>query len=47
MARVSSGGGGDRLRHHERKRGRGGHFFYLVHADRFNAQIRDFMARHE
>ncbi len=25
----------------------GGHFFYLVHADRFNAEIRDFIARHE
>jgi pimeloyl-ACP methyl ester carboxylesterase len=25
----------------------GGHFFYLVYADRFNAQIRDFMSRHE
>ena len=25
----------------------GGHFFYLVYADRFNAQIRDFMTRHE
>lgn len=25
----------------------GGHFFYLVYADRFNAEIRDFIARHE
>jgi aminoacrylate hydrolase len=25
----------------------GGHFFYLVHVDRFNAEIRDFMTRHE
>ena len=25
----------------------GGHFFYLVHADRFNAEIRAFMARNE
>jgi pimeloyl-ACP methyl ester carboxylesterase len=25
----------------------GGHFFYLVHVDRFNAEIRDFIARHE
>ena len=25
----------------------GGHFFYLVHADRFNAEIREFIARHE
>ena len=25
----------------------GGHFFYLVHADRFNAEIRDFMTHHE
>ena len=25
----------------------GGHFFYLVHAERFNAEIRDFMNRHE
>lgn len=25
----------------------GGHFFYVVHADRFNAEIRDFMSRHE
>jgi aminoacrylate hydrolase len=25
----------------------GGHFFYLVHAERFNAEIRDFMTRHE
>jgi aminoacrylate hydrolase len=25
----------------------GGHFFYVVYADRFNDQIRDFMGRHE
>ena len=25
----------------------GGHFFYLVYAERFNAEIRDFIARHE
>ena len=25
----------------------GGHFFYIVYADRFNAEIRDFIARHE
>ncbi len=25
----------------------GGHFFYLVHADRFNAEIRDFISGHE
>jgi len=25
----------------------GGHFFYLVHADRFNAEIRDFISQHE
>ena len=25
----------------------GGHFFYLVHAERFNADIRDFITRHE
>jgi aminoacrylate hydrolase len=25
----------------------GGHFFYLVHADRFNAEIRDFMNHHQ
>ncbi len=25
----------------------GGHFFYLVHADRFNAEIRDFITRHD
>jgi aminoacrylate hydrolase len=25
----------------------GGHFFYLVHADRFNAEIRRFMVEHE
>jgi pimeloyl-ACP methyl ester carboxylesterase len=25
----------------------GGDFFYLVHADRFNAEIRDFMTLHE
>jgi aminoacrylate hydrolase len=24
----------------------GGHFFYLVHADRFNAEVRDFISRH-
>ena len=25
----------------------GGHFFYLVYADRFNAEIREFITRHE
>ncbi len=25
----------------------GGHFFYLMHADRFNAEIRDFITRHD
>jgi pimeloyl-ACP methyl ester carboxylesterase len=25
----------------------GGHFFYLVYADRFNAAIRNFITRHE
>lgn len=25
----------------------GGHFFYLVHVERFNAEIRDFIARHQ
>lgn len=25
----------------------GGHFFYLVYAGRFNAEVRDFIARHE
>lgn len=25
----------------------GGHFFYIVHADRFNAEVRDFIRKHE